>query len=84
MIYASRAFEARCTDDCDVRAINYPGRLMAEAGLMTESTKVDGRTADEQDAFDRIRAELDRAFAAPDSAYVAMTADEVIARNATA
>lgn len=35
----------------------------------------------ERDAFDRLRAELTRAFAAPDSFYVALTASEVIARN---
>lgn len=35
----------------------------------------------ERAAFDRLKAELDRGFAAPDSAYVALTADDVIARN---
>jgi hypothetical protein len=33
------------------------------------------------EAFDRLRAELIRTFAAPDSAYAPTTADEVIARN---
>jgi len=37
----------------------------------------------ERDAFDRLRAELTQAFAAPDSFYVALTAAEVIARNRT-
>ena len=32
-------------------------------------------------AFDRLKAELGRAFAAPESAYEALTAAEVIARN---
>jgi len=35
----------------------------------------------EQDAFDRLRAELTEAFAAADSAYGPLTAAEVIARN---
>ena len=37
----------------------------------------------ERDAFDRLRAELTQAFAAPDQSYVALTAAEVIARNRT-
>ena len=35
----------------------------------------------EQAAFERLRAELVLAFAAPDSAYLPLTAAEVIARN---
>lgn len=35
----------------------------------------------EQAAFERLRAELQHAFAAPDSAYRRLTAAEVIARN---
>jgi antitoxin ParD1/3/4 len=35
----------------------------------------------EREAFDRLRAELARAFAAPDAAYSALDADAVIARN---
>lgn len=35
----------------------------------------------EQEAFDRLKAELGHAFAAPESAYVELTAAEVIARN---
>lgn len=35
----------------------------------------------EEDAFERLKAELTQAFAAPDSVYVALTAAEVIARN---
>lgn len=35
----------------------------------------------ERVAFDRLKAELQRAFAAPDSAYRPLTAVEVIARN---
>lgn len=37
----------------------------------------------EQEAFDRLKAELTQAFAAPESSYVALTAAEVIARNRT-
>lgn len=35
----------------------------------------------EQEAFDRLKAELTHAFAAPESSYVPLTAAEVIARN---
>jgi antitoxin ParD1/3/4 len=35
----------------------------------------------EQEAFDRLKAELTHAFAAPDSSYQPLTAAEVIARN---
>jgi putative addiction module CopG family antidote len=35
----------------------------------------------EQEAFDRLKAELTQAFAAPEESYVALTAAEVIARN---
>lgn len=35
----------------------------------------------EQEAFDRLKAELSQAFAAPDESCVALTAAEVIARN---
>ena len=35
----------------------------------------------EQQAFDRLKAELTLAFAAPDSSYVSLTAAEVINRN---
>ncbi len=35
----------------------------------------------ERDAFDRLRAELIRAFAAPEESYALLTAAEVIARN---
>jgi len=35
----------------------------------------------EQESFDRLKAELTQAFAAPESFYVALTATEVIARN---
>jgi len=35
----------------------------------------------ELQAFDRLKAELNRAFAAPDSAYTPLTAQDVIARN---
>jgi putative addiction module CopG family antidote len=35
----------------------------------------------EQEAFDRLKAELTQAFAAPEDSYVALTAAEVIARN---
>lgn len=35
----------------------------------------------EKEMFDRLKAELTRAFAAPESSYASLTADEVIARN---
>ena len=35
----------------------------------------------EQQAFDRLKAELTLAFAAPDSSYVSLTASDVINRN---
>lgn len=35
----------------------------------------------EQEAFDRLKAELTHAFAAPESTYHSLTAAEVIARN---
>jgi putative addiction module CopG family antidote len=35
----------------------------------------------EQQALDRLKAELGRAFAAPESSYKPLTASEVIARN---
>ncbi len=37
----------------------------------------------EQEAFDRLKAELTQAFAAPEESYVTLTAAEVIARNRT-
>lgn len=36
----------------------------------------------EQQAFDRLKAELTQAFAASDSTYAPMTAEDVITRNA--
>jgi putative addiction module CopG family antidote len=35
----------------------------------------------EKEAFDRLKAELTRAFAAPESSYQPLTAAEIIARN---
>jgi Arc/MetJ-type ribon-helix-helix transcriptional regulator len=35
----------------------------------------------EREAFDRLKAELTHAFAAPESSYASLTAAEVIARN---
>lgn len=35
----------------------------------------------EQAAFERLKAELAQAFAAPESSYAPLTADQVIARN---
>lgn len=35
----------------------------------------------EREAFDRLKAELNRAFVAPESSYKPLTASEVIARN---
>ena len=35
----------------------------------------------ERETFDRLKAELTRAFAAPDKSYRPLTAQEVIARN---
>lgn len=37
----------------------------------------------ERAAFDRLKAELAQAFAAPDESYVALTAAKIIARNRT-
>ena len=37
----------------------------------------------EQQAFDRLKAELSLAFAAPESSYISLTAHEVIERNRT-
>ena len=37
----------------------------------------------EREAFDRLKAELSRAFAAPEDSYKPLTAAEVIARNRT-
>jgi len=37
----------------------------------------------EEEAFERLRAELQHAFAAPESSYKPLTAAEVIARNRT-
>lgn len=37
----------------------------------------------ESEAFDRLRAELNRAFAAPEASYKPLSAAEVIARNRT-
>ncbi|WP_417231181.1 ribbon-helix-helix domain-containing protein [Brevundimonas sp.] len=37
----------------------------------------------EQEAFDRLKAELTQAFAAPEESYVTLTAAEVVARNRT-
>ena len=37
----------------------------------------------EKEAFDRLKAELARAFAAPESSYEPLTAAQVIARNRT-
>jgi Arc/MetJ-type ribon-helix-helix transcriptional regulator len=37
----------------------------------------------EKEAFDRLKAELGHAFAAPESSYEPLTAAEVIARNRT-
>lgn len=35
----------------------------------------------DQESFDRLKAELTHAFAAPESSYISLTAAEVIARN---
>ena len=35
----------------------------------------------EREAFDRLKAELERAFAAPDDTYLALSAADVIAKN---
>lgn len=37
----------------------------------------------EREAFDRLKAELDRAFAAPDETYRALSAADVVAENRT-
>ena len=36
----------------------------------------------EREAFERLKAELERAFAAPDESYRSLSASDVIARNA--
>ena len=40
-----------------------------------------GKERSEREAFDRLKAELARAFAAPDAAYQPLSAADVIARN---
>lgn len=35
----------------------------------------------ERESFERLKAELVQAYAAPESAYKALTADEIVARN---
>lgn len=47
----------------------------------TITTNRRARAPRERDTFERLRAELTRAFAAPDASYVALTAAEVIPRN---
>ena len=39
------------------------------------------KTRSEREAFDRLKAELQRAFAAPDDTYHALSAADVISRN---
>lgn len=39
------------------------------------------RQRSEQEAFERLKAELTHAFAAPDASYVPLTPAEIIARN---
>ena len=41
------------------------------------------KTRSEREAFDRLKAELTRAFAAPDDSYHVLSASDVIARNRT-
>lgn len=40
-----------------------------------------GKERSEREAFDRLKAELARAFAAPDGSFHSLSADDVIARN---
>ena len=62
-------------------------RMVGEAGLyetpseyVRDLIRRDKERA-EQEAFDRLKAELAHAFAAPESSYKPLTAAEVIARN---
>ena len=51
---------------------------------MTRTTIVTNRrdmALREHEAFDCLKSELTRAFASPDTSYVALTAAEVVARN---
>jgi len=40
-----------------------------------------GKVNGEEEAFERLKAELARAFAVPEGKYQALTAEEIIARN---
>ena len=62
-------------------------RMVGEAGLyetpseyVRDLIRRDKERA-EREAFDRLKAELTRAFAAPEESYRPLTAAEVIARN---
>lgn len=48
---------------------------------MSRTTNRRDKERAEKEAFDWLKAELARAFAAPESAYKPLTAAEVIARN---
>ncbi|MGK9234333.1 hypothetical protein KXS07_22495 [Inquilinus limosus] len=50
---------------------------------MDRSTIRRDRGCAEKEAFDRLKAELRHAFAAPESSYKPLTAAEIIARNRT-
>ena len=51
---------------------------MSRINIMTHQREKARR---ERDAFDRLRAELTQAFAAPENSYASLIAAEVIARN---
>ncbi|HEV2556750.1 MAG TPA: transcriptional regulator [Bosea sp. (in: a-proteobacteria)] len=53
----------------------------ADAGEYIRDLIRRDRERSEREAFDRLKAELTQAFAAPESSYVSLTAAEVIARN---
>ena len=50
-------------------------RVKLEAGIRRDKERV------EREAFDRLKAELQHAFAAPDASYHSLSVAEVMARN---
>jgi hypothetical protein len=50
-------------------------RVKLEAGIRRDKERV------ERECFDRLKAELQHAFTAPDASYHSLSAAEVIARN---
>ena len=57
---------------------------MTNGKTPAQSAQTPSAAADhERRVFERLKAELQRAYAAPESAYVRLTATQVIARNRT-